>query len=76
MGIAHTLFMATTDGVFVSPNSGESWQIDGELGRLHAVAVTPASDSVVYAGGDRGVFAGLDKGKTWSHLDNQHSIDQ
>jgi photosystem II stability/assembly factor-like uncharacterized protein len=56
----------TVDGVFVSDDSGASWQASSSgLTNVHVAAIADTGASLVVGGGGMGVFSSQDGGVTW-----------
>ncbi|MCU0290656.1 MAG: hypothetical protein MUF10_01505 [Thermoanaerobaculaceae bacterium] len=56
----------TVDGVFVSDDSGASWQSSSSgLTNVHVAAVADTGAGLVVGGGGMGVFSSQDGGATW-----------
>ncbi len=55
--------------VFRTADFGRTWTpIAGLAGPVHVIAEDPREPSLLYAGTERGVFASLDAGTTWTDL--------
>jgi photosystem II stability/assembly factor-like uncharacterized protein len=67
------LFVGTKNGVFVSKNSGKSWdRIDSESMPLdiNSMAVDPRNTSTIYAGTTWRPYKSTDSGKSWRLIKN------
>jgi len=64
----HTVFAATTQGVFKSTNGGDSWiKATQGLSPTHVTALAIAPDSTLFAGTPGGgIFKSLDGGISWA----------
>ena len=54
-------------GLYRSTDAGASWSFT-RLGVLDAVAIDPATPSILYAVGDRGVLKSSDAGANWTSV--------
>jgi photosystem II stability/assembly factor-like uncharacterized protein len=68
------LFVATTMGIFESPNGGETWQkrMDGmkEVLMVITLAFDPTRPTIMYAGTSGGVYKTTDRAMRWEKTNN------
>jgi len=55
---------------YASPNEGATWQTRGTIPAdfIYTLSVDPAAPSILYAGGEGGVFKSTDSGWTWNSV--------
>lgn len=68
---AGELYAGTNDGLFVSRDNGNSFQLipmEPEARRVRSIVFDPRTAGTIYLGTSGGLFRSLNDGKTWDHL--------
>jgi len=60
-----TLYVTADGDVYKSTDHGATWALKSEGGGLRVTAVDRTDSSLVYAGGERGLFRSTNGGETW-----------
>lgn len=65
-----TIYGGSSSGLFISADSGETWEAASPNPEIYSLAIDPFSTDNIYTGTNRGIFLTTDEGETWSPLNN------
>jgi photosystem II stability/assembly factor-like uncharacterized protein len=60
-----TVYAGTASGLFLSTDSGETWEAASPNPEIYSIAVDPFDTAKVYTGTNHGIFVTSDAGETW-----------
>jgi len=67
---ANKVFAATIQGVYISTNSGSSWQTPSVYMNAEGIAVDPTTTNRLFVGSTQGVYISTDGGSSWTMMND------